>query len=144
MQRHETKEDRDNEEAIISEFCWAFGLTYQKLHHEGRYKLDYGIYNGDRKLISLAEVKDRGASFDTIIMDLSKFREMHHYTTMGLSCVFIVRVPEGIHYCRFYEHQLLGYARSAKLHVSAKRETDNGPVVHIPWKHFASLPSGNK
>lgn len=140
MEHHQTDRDLINEGIIMNEWCDKFpGLWAEKLFHEGRYKADFGIYNKSRKLRAIAEVKERSKLFDTVIMDLSKAIELFNYAEAGLDSLFIIRVPEGIFYYKFYTHQKLAVIRTARHHKSNKRLTDNGPVVELDRKHFTAL-----
>ncbi len=142
MVRHEKKIDRDNEEEIAKEFAAAFGCEYEKLHHEGRYKLDYALFRNN-KVKGLIEVKQRSESFKTIILDLSKAKEMWDYYLKSIPVMFVVRIDGEIKYYKFVDDTYWLF-KQVRWHVSKVMETDNGPVIDIPWNKFSSLPDRSK
>lgn len=139
MERHEKQHDRDNEEEIIRAFCWAFGLTYEKLWHEGRYCMDFGLYNDHQRLVSVAEVKERSQQYDTVILDLSKAMSLWEYYLKGFNPVFVVRVKGEVRYYKFCDKTFTLFKKTRR-HVSNVMRTDNGPVIDIPWSEFRELP----
>lgn len=141
MERHETQGDRDNELEIVQEFAAAFGLTYDKLWHEGRYKMDFALLKGSA-LKGLVEVKQRNNAFSTIILDLSKAREMWDYHLKGIPTMFVVRIDGEIKYYKFVDETWLLF-KKVRWHLSNVRETDNGPVIDIPWRAFVGIPKNS-
>lgn len=142
MQKHETKADIDNEERIIAEWCARYRKDYEKLYHHGRYKMDYGIFR-KHVLCALAEVKKRSAVYDTIILDLSKARDMNNYAVLGVRTLFIVEVPAGIFHYEF-NWRSAALFNNVRWHISNVRKTDNGPVIDIPWKHFTQVTDSSQ
>ena len=135
--RYETLHDLGNELTIASEWAQRFNATVKKLPEGMRYFCDMGIFRNG-KLVAIAEVKDRPTwkpSYKTVILGLSKCRELHSYYKMEVPSFFVARLSGIIYYVAIDD-------RVSNWHIKWSGRTDRNdpcdtePCVHIPIDAF--------
>jgi hypothetical protein len=135
--RYETAEDLNHEFTIATEWAAQWNATIQKLPEGKRYFCDMGVFR-DGNMVAIAEVKDRPAwkpSYGTVILGLSKVRDLYSYNKLSIPAYFVARLAGVIHYTRIDD-------RIADWHIHWSGRTDRNdpqdlePCVHIPFEAF--------
>ncbi len=138
-QRYETQRDLEIELEIATAWAERFKLGLRKLPDGPRYSLDFAFLSITGSVICLGEVKDRPDwkySYGTVMLGLSKFRELSSYERTGMPTYFIPRLAGEIVSCRIkdVDPKIQWTGRADR-----KDKEDKEPCVMIPRTLFRSL-----
>jgi hypothetical protein len=101
---YENQEDRNNEEAVVTEVCHVWKCSHQKLPIS--YKLDYALMR-DQKVNALCEIKCRNVPsdfYETIMISSLKVIAARRLSeAMNVPCLFVIRYQDDIRFINFNE-----------------------------------------
>lgn len=140
-ERYERQSDRRNEARVADHFAVKCSVAARKFPDGPRYSIDYGFFEigGARRMVGVGEVKCRGKRYDTLIIGLSKIRELCAYHRMGFGAVIIVEWPDGIYWCKVGEKTMRDARTEWGGRVDRMDADDMEPVVHLPSEWFRRI-----
>lgn len=132
---YETKTDREKQYEVASELGARWNAEFQDLPHS--YRIDYCAVRNE-KIVAMVEVKIRShfiQKYDTVMVSMSKWKELKQYEALGIPGIFAFRFADGIYHHRVKDYDAVPQwgGRTNMTRDSADVE----PVVHIPitaWK----------
>lgn len=139
---YETQTDVDKELEVMEfmESVFKYPVTYSKLPKS--YQIDYGVYDGDKALKMVCEIKSRNIKLKTypdLILSAHKMHELVNWHTRGIAARLLYRLDDGLY---FYRVTTDAY----QLNITEGGRTDRGdwqdiePVYHIPTSSLTELP----
>ena len=138
---YETAANRDAEREIVEAWIshrWPGKRTARKFPTGPRYCIDYGLYSGFDNLMAVAEIKDRGAQYATVILGASKMHELIRWMRNGTPAYFVVRIPRGI-----FEYRITVDVTHLGIKLGGRSDrndsNDMEPVYHIPMDYFTKV-----
>jgi hypothetical protein len=135
--RYETATDLGHELHIAKTWAATYDAEVRKLPEGARYWIDIGVFK-QGKMVAVAEVKDRPTwmlAYGSVILSLSKVRELYSYNEMGVPAYFVARLSGVIHHVKI-DDRIKDWEIRWAGRTDRNDDMDQEPCVHIPHQYF--------